>query len=186
MRKTVFKIIQAVSVIVICVAMYAMLKVVMTPSGQAPELFGHSIFRISSGSMEPTIATDSLVVVKHVDPTEVREDDVITFYSDDPVLQGFPNTHRVKEIVEENGRLFYVTQGDANVIADQYKADSLKLIGVVIFVSPLLGKCMRLLSNPLIFLPVIALPLVYILISSLVDTVRIAKKISEEEENSDV
>ena len=69
---------------------------------------------------------------------------------------------------------------------DAYKADSSKLIGVVIYQSPLLGKAMRLLSNPLIFIPVIALPLVYILISSIIDTIRIAGKISEEEDNSDV
>lgn len=186
MKRTILKVINVISVIIICTALYAMIKVVFTPSGQAPHLFGHSMFRISSGSMEPTIHVDSLVVVKDVKPEDVQVDDVITFYSDDPVLQGFPNTHRVKDIVNEDGHLYYVTKGDANVIEDTYRADSQKLIGVVIFVSPLFGKVMRLLSNPLIFLPVIALPLVYILISSIVDTVRIANRISEEEDNSHV
>lgn len=186
MKKTILKIINAISVVIICVALYAMIKVVFTPGGTAPEFLGYSVFRISSGSMEPTIKVDSLVVVKQIEPQDVQVDDVITFYSDDPVLQGFPNTHRVKEIIDEDGHLYYVTQGDANPIVDAYKADSSKLIGVVIYQSPLFGKAMRLLSNPLIFIPVIALPLVYILISSIIDTIRIAGKISEEEDNSDV
>ena len=184
--KTILKVINIVSVVIIGIALFVMLKVVLTPSGQSPSFLGYSIFRITSGSMEPTIHVDSLVVVKSVEDKEVKVDDVITFYSDDPALMGYPNTHRVVEIEEGSDRLFYVTKGDANVIADEYRADSKKLIGVVIFVSPLLGKAMRLLSNPLIFLPVIALPLVYILLSSIVDTIKIAKKISEEEDNSDV
>ena len=87
MKKTILKIINAISVVIICVALYAMIKVVFTPGGMAPEFLGYSVFRISSGSMEPTIKVDSLVVVKQIEPQDVQVDDVITFYSDDPVLQ---------------------------------------------------------------------------------------------------
>lgn len=184
--KRILKVINVLCFIIIACALAVMMKVVFTPSGQAPEFLGYSFFRITSGSMEPTIHIDSLAVVKHVEPEDIRVDDVITFYSDDPVLQGYPNTHRVTQIIEEEGKLYFVTKGDANVIEDAEYADGDKLIGVVIFVSPLLGKAMRLLSNPLIFLSLIALPLVYILLSSMVDTIRIAKKISEEEDKSDV
>ena len=85
-------------------------------------------------------------------------------------------------IIDDNGHLMFKTKGDANFVEDAYLCDSDKLIGRVIFVSVFVGKTMRLLSNPLIFIPVIALPLVYILISSIVDAVKIARKISEEED----
>lgn len=182
MRKFVLKTINVISVLVIGIALVAMIKVVFTPSGEAPSFLGFSIFRISSGSMEPTIKEDSLIVDKMIEAEEVEVGDVITFYSDDPSLLGFPNTHRVVEIIDEDGHLMFRTKGDANFVEDTYLCDSDKLIGRVIFVSVLLGKAMRLLSNPLIFIPVIALPLIFILISSIVDAVKIAKKISEEED----
>ena len=182
MRKIILKTVNVISVMIIAVALVAMIKVVFTPSGEAPSFMGFSIFRISSGSMEPAIMEDSLIVDRCIEAGEVEVGDVITFYSDDPSLLGFPNTHRVVEIIDDNGHLMFKTKGDANFVEDAYLCDSDKLIGKVIFVSVFLGKAMRLLSNPLIFIPVIALPLVYILISSIVDAAKIARKISEEED----
>jgi hypothetical protein len=45
-----------------------------------------------------------------------------------------------------------------------------------------LGKAVRLLSNPLIFIPVILVPLGLMLVINLYQTVKIAKSIAREEE----
>ena len=50
----------------------------------------------------------------------------------------------------------------------------------------MLGKLARLVSNPLIFIPIILLPLAVILITNLARTVSLAKKIAKDEEEAAV
>jgi signal peptidase I len=80
--------------------------------------------------MEDEIPKDSYILIKRTDPSEIRKDDIICFYSDDFTIQGYPNTHRVVEdpIITENG-IEYVTRGDANPINDSATAKGEKLIG---------------------------------------------------------
>ena len=50
----------------------------------------------------------------------------------------------------------------------------------------ILGKIVRLVSNPLIFVPIILVPLAIILIANLVKTVSYARKIAKDEEEAAV
>ena len=98
--------------------------------GEVPRLFGYSVMHVISESMEDEIPKDSYILIKRTDPSEIRKDDIICFYSDDFTIQGYPNTHRVVEepIITENG-IEYVTRGDANPINDNATAKGEKLIG---------------------------------------------------------
>ena len=116
----------------------------------------------------------------------LKEGDVISFYSADPALDGAVNTHRVIAIEQDGTEWKYTTQGDANNIPDQYGTDSEALIGKVVASSLALGKLARLVANPLVFIPVILIPLAVILISNLVRTIRLAGKIAKDEEEAAV
>lgn len=98
--------------------------------GEVPYFFGYSIMNIVSGSMEDTIPEGSYILIKKTDPSEIRKGDIICFYSDDPKIKGFPNTHTVVEdpIQGENG-LEFVTKGEANLLNDTETAKGSKLIG---------------------------------------------------------
>ncbi len=98
--------------------------------GDIPYFFGYSIMNIVSGSMEDTIPEGSYILIKKADPSEIRKGDIICFFSDDPRIEGFPNTHTVVEdpIQGENG-LEFVTKGDANLLKDAETAKGDKLIG---------------------------------------------------------
>jgi signal peptidase len=96
---------------------------------------------VPTRSMEPSIQVGDLVVIKGVKPSEVKVGDIIVFKTGLP-----PPTdrviHRVVEISEENGKLYFTTQGD-NVGYPQYferhfDAEE-RLIGKCIFRIPLLG-----------------------------------------------
>ena len=80
----------------------------------------------------------------------------------------------------------YTTKGDANNAVDQYGTDSDALIGKVVSSSLFLGKLARLVSNPLIFIPVILIPLAVILITNVIHTVSLAGKIAKDEEEQAV
>ena len=179
-------IINILSVFMIVVALFVLLSVVMTKPGQAPTVMGYSSFRVLSGSMEPTIRTDSMILVKTVAPSQIHEGDIISFYSSDPALAGAVNTHRVLSIERDSGVYIFTTKGDANIIPDEYPTSGNDVIGVVIFSSYFLGRLIRLLSNPLVFIPIILVPLLLLLVLNMVKTVKLAKAAAQEEEQQQI
>ncbi len=81
---------------------------------EIPDIFGYKSFVIVSGSMEPTIMTGDAIIVKEVPKEEIKLKDIISF------MQGETNvTHRIVEIVEEDGVKKYKTKGDNNNIEDK-------------------------------------------------------------------
>lgn len=178
--------INILSVLMIILALFVLLSVIMTKPGQAPSVMGYSSFRVLSGSMEPTIRTNSMIIVKKTDPAMIRSGDIISFYSSDPSLGGAVNTHRVLSVEQQNGVYIFYTKGDANVIPDEYTTSGYDVIGVVVFTSFILGQMVRLLSNPLVFIPIIMVPLLLLLILNLIKTVRLAKIAAQEEEEKQI
>ncbi len=76
------------------------------------ELFGYKSFTIASGSMMPTLEIGDVIISKKVAEKDLKEGDIITF------LEGEGNvynvTHRIKDIVKEDGKTLYRTKGDNN------------------------------------------------------------------------
>ena len=81
MKKLIGKIVNAVSVLVIIASVVVLLSVVLTKSGEAPSVFGFSMFRVMTGSMEPTIRTDSFIIVKKMDPAQIEVGDITVSYT---------------------------------------------------------------------------------------------------------
>ena len=185
-NRWIFKLFNAAAIALILVSVFVLLSVVLTPAGQVPQVLGYSVFRVMTGSMEPEIREDSLLVVKKTPPEDIVPGDVISFFSPDPMLEGAVNTHRVVRIEKENGRTQFITKGDANVIEDIYPTDASALVGRVVFKSYGLGKVVSLLSNPLVFGIIILLPLLVILLMNLYRAVRIAADIAKKEEEEAV
>ena len=98
--------------------------------GEVPYFCGYSIINIISGSMEDKIPSGTYILVKKTDASKIEKGDIICFYSDDPAIKGYPNTHAVVEdpIHGENG-IEFVTKGEANPTKDEYTAKGDKLIG---------------------------------------------------------
>ena len=190
MRKSIknilLKLTNVVSVLIILASIVALLKVVLAKPGEAPNFFGYSLFRVMTGSMEPTIPTNSLIVVQRTDPQQLVEGDIITFYSRDPALMGEPNTHRIISFEQDGDQRLIHTKGDANNIEDHYAAHEEDVIGRVVFSSEKIGNFVRLVSNPVVFIPLIVIPLAIMLLRSLYDGVVAAKTLAKEEEEAAV
>lgn len=88
-------------------------------NGSTPSVFGYSIFRVSSGSMEPELMVGDIILDKTVDnPDDLKVGDVITFKSSD--YGDMLVTHKViKAPYEENGKLMLQTKGIANEVEDK-------------------------------------------------------------------
>jgi signal peptidase len=97
--------------------------------GKVPKVFGYSVVHIISQSMSDTIPVGTYILIKEVSPEEIKENDIICFYSEDSLIYGRPNTHRVVEVIENDGKYEYVTKGDSNAGQDTVTAKGDKLIG---------------------------------------------------------
>ena len=89
--------------------------------GNTPTVFGYSIYRISSGSMEPELMIGDVILDKEIkDESEISVGDVITFEGgsqfDDLLV-----THKVIKApyTDTDGNLMLQTKGIANEIEDK-------------------------------------------------------------------
>lgn len=181
-QKIILHLVNLVSVITIAAAVVVLCIVLLTRPGEAPSIAGYTLFRITTGSMEPTYPVDTLILVKKTDPSRIQTGDVISFYSSDPALGGAVNTHRVTGVQTDGTHWSYKTKGDANNVEDTYGTSETELIGKVTGSSLFLGKLARLIVNPLLFIPVILIPLAAMLVGNTIKTVKLAKQIAEDEE----
>ena len=101
--------------------------------GEVPSVFGYSVLHIVSGSMEPEIEEGTYILVKNESAENIRKGQIISFYSEDPDIYGFPNTHRVVEDpIRTGGEIEFVTRGDANSENDGVTAKGDRIIGVFV------------------------------------------------------
>lgn len=120
---------------------------------------GFAAYAVLSNSMSPTFYTGSMVVVKSVKPESLKVDDILTYQAttDPKVLV----THRIIEIVEENGKLNFLTQGDANNVADFAPVTTDRVVGKVLFWLPGVGHLASYLTP--ILAAILGILLVFIL-----------------------
>lgn len=94
---------------------------------------GYRSLLVQSGSMEPTIMTGDIVVIRQAADYVVR--DVVTFQDDD----GRIVTHRVKNKIDKGSTPSFTTKGDANSSEDPDPINLGQIHGKVVFVIPKLG-----------------------------------------------
>ena len=100
-----------------------------TNTDEVPKIGGYAPLIVLTGSMEPEIMSGDLIIVKQIDGQDVKEKDVIAFF--DPDGNGTSIvTHRVIEIYEEDGTLYFKTQGDANDTADRLPVSEKDIVGI--------------------------------------------------------
>lgn len=128
-------------------------------------LGGYRPFLVQSGSMEPSIMTGDVVVIKNMSSYVIN--DVITFNTNSSRIV----THRIVHV--ENRK--YSTKGDANRTGDEDIITDNQIIGKVVLVIPKLGYLVSFVKSRsgLIFLLVI--PAIIFILDELVKINKNAK-----------
>lgn len=96
-------------------------------------ILGFRSFLVQSGSMEPSIMTGDIVLIQR--QQTYLKNDVVTFRDKDERIV----THRITDIVQEEGELPITTKGDANRSEDADRIGEDQIIGKVVLVIPKLG-----------------------------------------------
>lgn len=119
---------------------------VLTAAVLVPRLGGGTPYSILTGSMRPALPPGAMVVVRPVQPGEIRVGDVITYQ----LRSGEPEvvTHRVVTVgVNGEGERLFRTQGDANEIADAAWVRPAQVKGVQWYDVPHLGRVTQVLDG---------------------------------------
>lgn len=149
-------------------------------------LTGNYQFKIvRSGSMEPSIKTGSVVMVKPAHLTGSRQanykiGDVITFNSTAKTKD--PITHRIVEMRVDRGNPVYITKGDANEEADTREVRQKEVIGKVLFNIPYLGYAVAAAQKPWGFAALIIIPAVIIIFDQITKIWKEASKLKRKNE----
>ena len=98
---------------------------------------------VLSGSMEPILHVGGLTVIKPVNVQDIVVGDIISFK-----LPGGTDTicHRVIEITQSHGSIYFQTRGDANNAPDESPVPAANVYGKVIYHMPLVGNLIILKS----------------------------------------
>jgi signal peptidase len=100
-------------------------------SEEVPSVGGYMPLIVLSDSMYPYIQSGDLILCRTVDAESVEVGDVISFF--DPAGNGTSVvSHRVTEIINEDGEISFRTKGDANNAEDEAAVPAENLVGTYI------------------------------------------------------
>ncbi|WP_053073752.1 signal peptidase I [Bacillus sp. LL01] len=162
MIKRIMKVLSTLILVFLAVAAGLVIFFVSQSKGdieKVPSVFGYKPLTILSNSMQPVFEAGDVILIKPDQQPAVR--DVITFKHPEGILV----THRIIDSTIENGKTFYITQGDNNNIADDVKVSPESVLGVQTNIIPGAGHVAKFVSGPIGFILLIGIPIfLYLLI----------------------
>ncbi|WP_084038476.1 signal peptidase I [Demequina sp. NBRC 110053] len=124
-----------------------------------PAVTGSTPYTIITSSMEPSYPAGTLVIVRPVEPDDVRIGSVITYQLESGKAEVV--THRVVEIIQpsvpgEEPR--FVTKGDANGVPDEEPVMEVQLRGEVWYSVPWIGWVNNVVNGDMraVIIPIVA------------------------------
>ena len=169
-----FVIIRIIYIIVVPIILYDIILISQTIINpyKTPSFFGYKTFNIISGSMEPEIKINDVVITREAKDEELKEGDIITYNIDGNIV-----THRIikKELID--GQLKYTTKGDRNDVSDIDKITLDQIEGIYAGKIPGIGWIFSLLKNKAVFITV----LIILVVCFLIEKKKISNKIRRKE-----
>ncbi len=144
------KVFQVLATLLLVMVVLACLGIFIAPR------FGWHLDIVYGGSMEPAINVGSLAVIQPVEPQAVKVGDVITYRSGSE--SAMVTTHRVFEVMDNDGSLSFRTKGDANEDPDAYTVPAENVVGRMWLSVPYVGYVMDFIRTPLGFGLLIGIP----------------------------
>ncbi|MBQ1507341.1 MAG: signal peptidase I [Ruminococcus sp.] len=178
------KIFNIVCVIILAVVVFLTVNsLIAQVSGNTPSLFGYSLYRVSSGSMEPELLVGDVLLSHEVETSEISVDDIITFDGGEQ-YPGKLVTHKViKAPYDDGGRTMVQTKGVANSYADNpVPVESIE--GKIICKIPVLRWIYNAFFSPFGLILVIAL-IIFIFLDEVIRIIKVVTSGDKLKENKD-
>ena len=159
--KTIIGIARAAFILVVCMQRFSDNKL---------SLFNHRLFSVVSQSMVPVYDIGDVLVAQEKDPSEIKEGDIISYLGTTGSFANKVITHRVVHVEKrEDGKYYYRTKGDANLVEDPIVMEE-QLYGVVVYKSILLSLVYRIVGTKVGFFMFIIIPIMIVIGSEMIST----------------
>ncbi len=186
MKKTlnILKNVVTVAVVIAAVAMMIFTIVSVTTFDRNDRsLFGYKAYIVRSDSMSKTdFDAGDLVLVKNVDPTTLKEGDIISYQSTNPENYGETVTHKIRTLTTDaEGNRGFVTYGtttetdDANIVTYPY------VLGKYEFAIPKVGAFFTFLKTTPGYIICIFLPFLLLIVMQGISGIKLFKKYKSEQ-----
>ena len=169
---SIIKIIMTTIRIIIGILLAAFILVVCLQrfSDNKISFFNYRMFTVVSQSMTPKYDIGDVLISKEVEPSKIEEGDVISYLGSYGDFANKVITHRVVGIQKnEEGKYFFRSKGDANIVEDPIVSED-SLYGVVVYKSILLSLVYRIVGTKIGFYLFIILPILFIIGSEIIST----------------
>lgn len=130
------------SILVVVLFITLIVTLVSRISGKTPEMFGISLLRISSNSMEPELMVGDIILIKDTDIMQIKEGDIISYRGEKGSYAGKVITHKVidEPRFSEADEVYYLTTAGIREGAHaDPEIEQTQVLGKLVCVVPLLG-----------------------------------------------
>lgn len=182
MKKISYKILDIFSnvmmVIAVCMMVFTFVSV-NTFNRQDRNLLGYKAFIVLSDSMKATdFDAGDLVITKNVDPTTLKEGDIIAYVSNDTSNYGEVVTHKIRTVNFDNTFTTYGTTTDTD---DQLPVSYSQVIGKYQFAIPMVGTFFNFLKTTPGYICCIFVPFLVLIILQGLQTIKLFKQYKKEQ-----
>lgn len=170
--KKIGKILIIVLRVIITIALAAFILVVCLQrfSNNKISFFNFRMFTVVSQSMTPKYDIGDVLISKETGPSKIEEGDVISYLGSYGDFSGKVITHRVVGVEKrEDGKYYFRTKGDANIVEDPIVSED-QLYGVVVYKSVVLSLVYRIVGTKIGFYLFIIIPILFIIGSEMIST----------------
>lgn len=109
-------------------------------------IMGYRVFSVASESMKEEYAIGDIIIIKEVEPSELKVGDNVTYVGKKGNLNGLIITHKIMSVRKENNDYYYITKGTSNEIEDP-EISYQQIYGKVIYKTIVFSYVGRLMSN---------------------------------------
>lgn len=182
MKKTLDKIVNIFAnimmILAICMMIFTFVSV-NTFNRQDRNLLGYKAFIVLSDSMKATdFDAGDLVLTKNVDPSTLKEGDIIAYVSNDTSNYGEVVTHKIRTVNFDNT---FTTYGTTTNTDDQLPVDYSQVIGKYIFAIPMVGTFFNFLKTTPGYICCIFVPFLVLIILQGLQTIKLFKQYKKEQ-----
>ena len=172
--------------LVVAVAVFMMIFTIVsvnTFNRNDRDLFGLRFYIVLSDSMSATdFDAGDLVVVKEVDPSTLKEGDIIAYQSQSSENYGATVTHKIRtKTTDANGNPGFVTYGTTTGVDDETVVTYPFILGQYQFALPKVGTFFQFLKTPQGYIICILIPFLLLIIYQGLNCVKIFKMYKAEQ-----
>lgn len=146
-------------------------------------IFGYKAYVVASDSMSKTdFSAGDLILVKKVDPSTLKEGDIISFISQNPSSFGETITHKIRmKTMDASGNPGFITYGTTTDTNDETIVTYSYVLGKYEKAVPLIGRFFTFLKTPQGYITCIFIPFMLLILYQGINCVKLFRRYKKEQ-----